>query len=291
VAALDRAGVELAEADAALERAGHHELAHGDERLEQVEERLFALRAAGRKHRVAVVDLPGLRDQTATRLAAIDAGAERLTAAATAAAEAREALAERCRQLSAARRKAATALGKAVMAELPPLKLDKASFVVGLAPLPQAQWSADGAERVAFEVATNPGQEPGPLARVASGGELARLMLAIKVVLARVGSVPSLVFDEVDTGIGGATAAAVGERLVRLGRTVQVLVVTHAPQIAARADHHWRVEKMTRGARATVTARALEPESRREEIARMLAGASITDAARAAADSLLARSA
>jgi DNA repair protein RecN (Recombination protein N) len=290
VAALDRAGVELAEADAALERAGH-DLAHGDERLEQVEERLFALRAAGRKHRVAVVDLPRLRDETAARLAAIDAGGERLADAAKAAAQARETLALHCRQLSAARQRAARALGKAVMAELPPLKLDKASFAVRLASLPEAQWSADGAERVAFEVATNPGQEPGPLAKIASGGELARLMLAIKVVLARVGSVPSLVFDEVDTGIGGATAAAVGERLVRLGRTVQVLVVTHAPQIAARADHHWRVEKMTRGARASVTARALEPESRREEIARMLAGASITDAARAAADSLLARSA
>jgi DNA repair protein RecN (Recombination protein N) len=290
VAALDRAGVELAEADAALERAGH-DLAHGDERLEQVEERLFALRAAGRKHRVAVVDLPRLRDETAARLAAIDAGGERLADAAKAAAQARETLALHCRQLSAARQRAARALGKAVMAELPPLKLDKASFAVRLASLPEAQWSADGAERVAFEVATNPGQEPGPLAKIASGGELARLMLAIKVVLARVGSVPSLVFDEVDTGIGGATAAAVGERLVRLGRTVQVLVVTHAPQIAARADHHWRVEKMTRGARASVTARALEPQSRREEIARMLAGASITDAARAAADSLLARSA
>jgi DNA repair protein RecN (Recombination protein N) len=290
VAALDRAGVELAEADAALERVGQ-ELAQGDGRLDEIEERLFALRAAGRKHRVAVVDLPRLRDETAAKLAAIDAGGERLAEAAKAAAEARANLALRCRELSAARRKAAVALGKAVMAELPPLKLDKASFVVRLVPLPEAQWSANGAERVVFEVATNPGQEPGSLAKIASGGELARLMLAIKVVLARVGSVPSLVFDEVDTGIGGATAAAVGERLVRLGRSVQVLVVTHAPQIAARADHHWRVEKSTRGERANVTARALGPESRREEIARMLAGASITDAARAAADSLLARSA
>jgi DNA repair protein RecN (Recombination protein N) len=290
VTALDRAGVELAEADAALERAGH-ELARSDQQLDQVEERLFALRAASRKHRMPVTDLPALRDDTAARLAAIDAGGEQLAQAARAAAQAREALSEHCRELSAARQKAARALGKAVMAELAPLKLDKARFVVRLEPLPEAQWSADGAERVVFEVATNPGQEPGSLAKIASGGELARLMLAIKVVLARVGSVPSLVFDEVDTGIGGATAAAVGERLVRLGRAVQVLVVTHAPQIAARADHHWRVEKMTRGSRASVTARALEPESRREEIARMLAGASITDAARAAADSLLARSA
>ena len=290
IAALDRAGVELAEADATLEHAGH-ELAGGDERLEQIEERLFALRAAGRKHRVAVEGLPDLREQTAQRLAAIDAGGERLTDAARAAAQAREALAARCGGLSAARTKAARALAKAVMAELAPLKLDKASFHVRLLPLPEAQWSADGAERVAFEVATNPGQEPGPLAKIASGGELARLMLAIKVVLARVGSVPSLVFDEVDTGIGGATAAAVGERLLRLGGSVQVLVVTHAPQIAARADHHWRVEKTMQGARTSVTARALEPDGRREEIARMLAGASITDAARAAADSLLARSA
>jgi DNA repair protein RecN (Recombination protein N) len=289
-AALDRAGVELAEADAALERAGH-ELARGDERLEQIEERLFALRAAARKHRLAVADLPRLRDETAASLAAIDAGGEHLAEAAKTAEDARETMVLHCRQLSSARQRAAVALGKAVMAELPPLKLDKASFLVRLVPLPEAQWSADGAERVGFEVATNPGEEPGSLARIASGGELARLMLAIKVVLARVGSVPSLVFDEVDTGIGGATAAAVGERLVRLGRTVQVLVVTHAPQIAARADHHWRVEKMTRGGRASVTALALEPESRREEIARMLAGASITDAARAAADSLLARSA
>jgi DNA repair protein RecN (Recombination protein N) len=290
VAALDRTRVELAEADAALERAGH-ELSGGDERLDQVEERLFALRAAARKHRVPVEGLAGLRDQTAASLAAIDAGGERLAQATAATAQAREALLGHCRQLSVAREKAARALGKAVMAELPPLKLDTARFVARLAPLPEPQWSADGAERVAFEVATNPGQEPGALAKIASGGELARLMLAIKVVLARVGSVPSLVFDEVDTGIGGATAAAVGERLVRLGDTVQVLVVTHAPQIAAWADHHWRVEKQTQGDRASVLARPLEPTARREEIARKLAGASITDAARAAADSLLARSA
>ena len=228
--------------------------AHGDERLEQVEERLFALRAAGRKHRVAVADLAGparrdrgapCRDRCRRR-----APAPMLPTAAAARAKPWPCAAA---QLSAARQQAARALGKAVMAELPPLKLDKASFAVRLAPLPEAQWSAEGAERVVFEVATNPGQEPGPLAKIASGGELARLMLAIKVVLARVGSVPSLVFDEVDTGIGGATAAAVGERLVRLGRTVQVLVVTHAPQIAARADHHWRVEKMTRGGRASVS--------------------------------------
>jgi len=286
VTALDRTRVELAEAEAALERAGH-ELSQSDERLEEVEERLFALRAAARKHRVPVEALTGLCADTAAKLAAIDAGGERLAEAEKDAATARETFLDQCRQLSRARQKTARELAEAVVAELAPLKLDKARFEVRLTPLSEAQWSADGAERVAFEVATNPGQEPGPLAKIASGGELARLMLAIKVVLARVGSVPSLVFDEVDTGIGGATAAAVGERLVRLGGTVQVLVVTHAPQIAAKADHHWRVEKSTRSGQVRVQARSLEPESRREEIARMLAGANVTDAARAAADSLL----
>ncbi len=158
-------------------------------------------------------------------------------------------------------------------------------------PLPEADWSAEGAERVGFEIATNPGQEPGPLAKIASGGELARLMLALKVVLAEVGSTPCLVFDEVDTGIGGATADAVGERLARLGKGVQVLVVTHAPQVAARADHHWRVEKAVRRGQATVAAHRLGAPERREEIARMLAGATVTEAARAAAASLIAQSA
>jgi DNA repair protein RecN (Recombination protein N) len=177
------------------------------------------------------------------------------------------------------------------MTELAPLKLDKARFAVRLQPLPEAEWSGEGAERVSYEIATNPGQEPAPLARIASGGELARVMLALKVVLAQVGSTPSLVFDEVDTGIGGATADAVGERLARLGAAAQVLVVTHAPQVAARADHHWRVEKVVRRGRATVAVTRLSDGDRREEIARMLAGARITDAARAAADSLIRASA
>jgi DNA repair protein RecN (Recombination protein N) len=171
------------------------------------------------------------------------------------------------------------------------LRLDKARFLVRLQPLAEDEWSAEGRERVAFEVATNPGQEPGPLAKIASGGELARLMLALKVVLARTRSTPCLIFDEVDTGIGGATADAVGERLARLARDVQVLVVTHAPQVAARADHHFRVEKQTRGEVARVAVTPLGVAARREEIARMLAGATVTEAARAAADSLMAPSA
>jgi DNA repair protein RecN (Recombination protein N) len=289
-AALERTRVEAEEAAAALERAGA-ELESGGERLDQIEERLFALRAAARKHRVEVDALAQLREDVAARLAVIDAGGERLAAAEAEAAAARRAFVEQAVALSEARAGAAAALERAVMAELPPLRLDKARFSVRLQPLAEDEWSAEGRERVAFEVATNPGQEPGPLARIASGGELARLMLALKVVLARTRSTPCLIFDEVDTGIGGATADAVGERLARLARDVQVLVVTHAPQVAARADHHFRVEKQTRGEVARVTVTPLGAAARREEIARMLAGATITEAARAAADSLMAASA
>jgi DNA repair protein RecN (Recombination protein N) len=282
--------VELEDAASALERAGQQlELDAG--RAEQVEERLFALRAAARKHQVRVDDLPRLREEMAGRLAGLDAGAERLMAATDAARAARAAFAACAADLSQGRTAAAKRLADAVMAELAPLKLDKARFAVRLHPLPESEWSGEGAERVGYEIATNPGLEPGALAKIASGGELARVMLALKVVLAQVGSTPCLVFDEVDTGIGGATADAVGERLARLGTAAQVLVVTHAPQVAARADHHWRVEKAVRSGRAAVSVTRLSDGERREEIARMLAGARITEAARAAADSLIRQSA
>jgi DNA repair protein RecN (Recombination protein N) len=167
------------------------------------------------------------------------------------------------------------------------LKLDNAVFVTRLEPLPEADWGADGAERVRFEVATNPGATPGPLMRIASGGELSRLLLALRVVLARVGTAPTLVFDEVDSGIGGAVAAAVGERLARLDDELQVLVVTHSPQVAARAAHHFRVVKDETKTGAVTRVDALDDAARREEVARMLAGKRITDEARAAADSLI----
>jgi DNA repair protein RecN (Recombination protein N) len=289
-AALERTRVELEEAISVLERAGHELELEGD-RLETVEERLFALRAAARKHQMAVDGLAALRADIAARIAGIEAGGERLAQAERAATAARATFIEDATRLSELRGAAATRLSQAVMAELAPLKLDKARFRTRLVALPEAEWSAEGAERVAFEIATNPGQEPAPLARIASGGELARLMLALKVVLARTGSTPCLVFDEVDTGIGGATADAVGERLAQLGRAVQVLVVTHAPQVAARADHHWRVEKTVASGRALVSASHLSDAGRREEIARMLAGATITEAARAAAHSLIVQSA
>jgi DNA repair protein RecN (Recombination protein N) len=289
-AALERTRVELEEAAALLERAGQELELEGD-RLEAIEERLFALRAAARKHRVPVDGLAALRTEIATRVAGIEASSDRLAVATAAAGVAWAAFGAATQRLSEGRAAAAGLLAGAVMAELPPLKLDKARFQARLIALPEADWSGEGAERVAFEIATNPGQDPGPLARIASGGELARLMLALKVVLARVGSTPCLVFDEVDSGIGGATADAVGERLARLGEAVQVLVVTHAPQVAARADHHWRVEKTVERRRATVGAVPLSPALRREEIARMLAGARVTAAARAAAASLIAESA
>ena len=189
---------------------------------------------------------------------------------------------------SRARERAPPTLDAAVAAELKPLRLDKARFRTVLTPLPEADWGEHGSERVHFEVATNPGAPFGPLARIASGGELSRFMLALKLVLAGTSSVPTLIFDEVDSGIGGAVAAAVGERLQRLGARLQVLVVTHSPQVAARGAHHWRVAKQ-HAERATVTrVEELDPDTRQEEIARMLSGSTITAEARAAAASLIA---
>lgn len=289
-AALDRLRVEFDEASGALEQAGQA-LASGDDDLESVEERLFALRAAARKHKIQVDELPDFRDRTEERLARIDAGDAHLAEARAAVEAARKTLDERAAKLTKGRRRAADALTKAVMKELPPLKLDKARFTIRLTERPDGEVGENGAERIAFEVATNPGQKPGPLGKIASGGELARLMLALKVSLAMTEALPSLVFDEVDAGVGGATADAVGDRLQELGSFAQVLVVTHAPQVAARAGRHLRVQKSARRSSANVTVNALVASERREEIARMLAGAEITDAARAAADSLLARSA
>jgi DNA repair protein RecN (Recombination protein N) len=278
------------EATSSLQQAGQA-LASGEDSLETVEERLFALRAAARKHKLQVDDLPAFRDQTEARLARIDAGDQHVSAARDAAAAARTAFIELAGKLSAGRRKAADALAKAVMKELPPLKLEKARFNIRLVEHAEANLSENGAERVLFEVATNPGQKPGPLGKIASGGELARLMLALKVALAMTEALPSLIFDEVDSGVGGATADAIGDRLQRLGECAQVLVVTHAPQVAARAGQHLRVQKAAVRGRADVQVTVLSPAQRREEIARMLAGAEITEAARAAADSLIEKSA
>ncbi|MCC7426109.1 MAG: DNA repair protein RecN [Alphaproteobacteria bacterium] len=287
LAALHRAEEALAEAQTALDRVTSD--AEADpRRLEQAEERLFALRAAARKHQVAVVELPALRASLAARLAALDDGTGRIAALTAAAAAARNAYLAAAAALSETRRKAGQKLDKAVTKELGPLKLEKTQFRTEITARAEADWGPDGTDRIGFLVATNPGQAPGPLAKIASGGELARLMLALKVVLTAGSAVPTLVFDEVDAGIGGATAAAVGERLGRLAERLQVLVVTHSPQVAARGAAHLRVRKSASGRSAATVVETLPPDARQEEIARMLSGATVTDAARAAAAALLA---
>jgi DNA repair protein RecN (Recombination protein N) len=286
-AALDRAAAELADAADRLRRlVNDPELA--PHRLAQIEERLFALRDLARKHGLPVDALAGHGAKLAAQLAALDDQSGRLARLAQEETAAREAYVTAANELSKARAKAARRLDSAVNSELAPLKLDRARFATRLEPLPDAEWGEHGRERVVFEVTTNPGMPPGPLAKIASGGELSRFLLALKVVLAEADPVPTLIFDEVDSGVGGATAAAVGERLARLGRQLQVLVVTHSPQVAARTDQHWRVEKATAGKGAVTRLAVLDAEGRREEIARMLSGASITDEARAAADRLMA---
>jgi DNA repair protein RecN (Recombination protein N) len=286
LAALERAEEALAEAETLLERLAAE--ADADPRqLEQAEERLFALRAAARKHGVAVAELPGLRAALRARLSALESGEAGIAALERAEAAARAAWLAAARALSAARAAAAARLDDAVGAELPPLRLDKARFLTAVTPLDEAGWGAAGMDQVRFLIATNPGQEPGPLGRIASGGELSRLMLALKVVLAAGSPACTLVFDEVDSGIGGATAAAVGDRLARVAAGVQVLVVTHSPQVAARGAAHLRVAKQAARGRAETSVEPLDAEARREEIARMLAGETITEAARAAAADLL----
>ena len=286
-AALDRAALETRDAIAALS-AEARALGRDASGLERIEERLFALRAAARKHTITVDTLPARRASLAQAIAALDDGGDRLKTLERRAAEARADYVAAAEKLGELRRRAARALDQAVMKELAPLRLEKARFATVLEPVAETDWSAGGAERVRFEVTTNPGAPSGPLAKIASGGELARFMLALKVVLAQSASVPTLVFDEVDSGIGGAAAAAVGERLHRLGRELQVLVVTHSPQVAARGAHHWRVVKASGKKGATTRVEPLDAPARREEIARMLSGASVTAEARAAAASLIA---
>jgi DNA repair protein RecN (Recombination protein N) len=284
--ALDRAAIEAGEALRELDRVWA-DFDADPAALERAEERLFALKAAARKHTCAVDDLAAVLDTLKTRLAAVDGGAENVKRLAGAEKTARMAYDQAARTLSQARQDAARTLDKLVAKELAPLKLDKATFRTVVAPKPETAWNAQGLDRVAFEVATNPGLPPGPLDKIASGGELARFMLALKVVLAGTQDRAALIFDEVDAGISGATANAVGERLARLAKTVQILVVTHAPQVAARGDNHWRVSKTSRAGQTSTKVEQLTAAQRREEIARMLAGEKITDEARAAADSLL----
>lgn len=302
IAALDAALTALDEARTALDAAVI--AAEFDPReLERVEERLFALRAASRKYSVPADDLADLRSRYDADVAALDAGEKALSGLEAEQNAAEAAYAAAAKKLGDGRRRAAKALDAAVQAELPPLKLEGARFITQIS-VDEASRDAAGTERVEFWAQTNPGTRAGPMMKVASGGELSRFMLALKVVLAGKGSAPTLIFDEIDTGLGGAVADAIGARLGRLAAQVQVVAVTHAPQVAARAGTHFRIAKDSvkdsakgeKGAakakgkaeeRVTTRVVGLAAEARREEIARMLAGATITDEARAAAARLL----
>jgi DNA repair protein RecN (Recombination protein N) len=287
VKAIDSALTALEEARLHLEQALRM-ADHDPRELERIEERLFALRAAARKYSVPVDDLAALAARYRGDLALIDAGAARLTELEAAASEAQKRYAKAAAALSAARKKAAEALDKAVNKELKPLKLERAKFSTELTSAADAA-GPHGIDRAEFWVQTNPGTKPGPMMKVASGGELARFLLALKVVLADRGSAPTLVFDEIDTGVGGAVADAIGVRLARLAGGVQVITVTHAPQVAARAARHFLISKdpLDKGRRVATRVTEVAADHRREEIARMLAGAEITVEARAAAERLI----
>ncbi|MDP2215629.1 DNA repair protein RecN [Phenylobacterium sp.] len=286
--AIDRALVEAQEAEAAIDGAAEA-FDFDPDRLEKTEERLFELRGMARKLNVSVEELPILRVRFAERLRAAETSGEDLKAAEAALAAARAAYLAAAEQLSAQRRAAGERLALAVMSELGPLKLDKARFRTTVETLLPEKAGPQGQDRIAFEISTNPGAPFGELGQIASGGELARLALALKAALAgrAEGAQPLMIFDEVDQGVGGAVADAVGLRLRRLASAAQVLVVTHSPQVAARADAHWRISKAGDAEMVRTAVEVLSPSDREEEIARMLAGAQITDAARAAARALM----
>ncbi|MCT7663719.1 DNA repair protein RecN [Shinella kummerowiae] len=284
---LDEALNQLSNAQMAVETA-LRKTEYDPKELERTEERLFALRAAARKYSVPVTGLPALAARMIADLADLDAGEEKLVQLQARLSEARLAFEMAARSLSEKRHHAADALAAAVMAELPALKLERARFTVQITTDPEGG-AEEGIDTVEFHVQTNPGTRPGPIMKVASGGELSRFLLALKVALADRGSAPTLVFDEIDTGVGGAVADAIGQRLKRLSSTVQVLSVTHAPQVAARAATHLLISKGPVEGSETVATRVarMDEGARTEEIARMLAGASVTDEARAAAARLL----
>ena len=287
VTALDKAAEELSIANDELYRI-HDELAFDPNELERIEERLFEIRRLARKHKCQPDDLAAVLEKFSEKLAGINGGADLLRAAANDVEKARENFGKAVKRLSTVRAKTSIALDRLVNGELAPIKLEKATFRTKTETLDEQDWGEFGAERVVFEVKTNIGSEFGPMVKVASGGELARFILALKVVLSQKSAPLVMVFDEVDRGIGGATASAVGERLKRLSERSQLLVVTHSPQVAARGDTQYQISKEDIRGNTRTSVVALTPTDRIEEIARMLAGATVTDAARAAAEQLLA---
>ena len=286
LAAIDRAVIEGALAGDRL-REARLALTHDPRALEEDEARLFELRGMARKHRVQPDDLAALTATLSERLAGLNAGEDRVTGLQAAVAAARRDYGVAADALSQRRAAAATRLDAAVAGELAPLKLDAARFRTVIAPLAEAQWSGAGRDRVEFEIATNPGAPFAPLVKIASGGELSRFILALKVALAEQGGAATMIFDEIDRGVGGAVASAIGERLARLALGTQLLVVTHSPQVAARGAEHLLIAKSHDGTVTRTGVRPLDDEERREEIARMLSGATVTAEARAQADRLL----
>ena len=284
MAALNRASIELAEAAQGVEEA-LDALSFDPSELEAAEERLFAIRALARKHGVLADDLGTFAGDLRLRLSAIDGGEGNLRALAAEVATATAAYDRAAALLTEARREASGRLDLAMAAELGPLKMERAVFRTDVTP---GDAGPEGRDAVAFTVATNPGAPAGPLNRIASGGELSRFLLALKVCLAQGADAVTMIFDEIDRGVGGATADAVGRRLARLAEGAQVLVVTHSPQVAAKGAQHWRVEKRVTGEVTTSSVVPLSPSDRIDELARMLAGESVTDAARDAARALLA---
>ena len=288
--ALDRAMVELQEVSAGVE-AMVSSLENSEYSLTDIDDRLFALKAQARKHACTIDDLPAKRDEIAGLLRGIEDQEDTLASLQKSVEKGRKEYLSKAGDLSAKRKKAAAQLDKLVGKELAPLKLEKARFDTSVEPLDESEWGPEGMDRVQFLVATNPGAAAGPLNKIASGGEMARFMLALKVVLAEVGTAETLVFDEVDSGIGGATADAVGERLARLAKQRQILVVTHSPQVAAKSSYHAIVVKTGKTNPTTKILPLSNSNERTEEIARMLSGAEITKEARAQAAKLLEKAA
>ena len=284
LAALGRAMAELGEAVSGVERC-MDALDFNPLELEQTEERLFAIRGLARKHNVAPDELGNFATDLRGKMAALDAGEGEIAGLEMAVAKAESAYTKKATALTDARTKAAKQLDKAVMAELAPLKMERAVFVTQIEPEAQGP---EGADAVSFTVATNPDAPSGPLAKIASGGELSRFLLALKVCLTSDDRSTTMIFDEIDRGVGGATADAVGRRLSALADGGQVLVVTHSPQVAALGAHHWRVEKRVNGGVTLSTVTPLDAGERVDEIARMISGDTVTDQARGAAEALLA---
>ncbi|MDB3891479.1 DNA repair protein RecN [Alphaproteobacteria bacterium] len=286
ITALERADAELAEAGSAI-NAATHGLEADPNRLQEIDDRLHELRQQARKHDCTPDELPEIHTRLAANLAGIEDSAGALAALVDNEAQWRDYYIQIADLVSANRTKAAAVLDRAVMAELPPLKLEGATFTTSISTLPSEQWGPLGKDQVRFEASTNKGMKAGPIDRIASGGELARFLLALKVSLEDDSTSRTLIFDEVDSGVGGAVAAAVGERLARLGDSTQTLVVTHSPQVAAKGNQHMMIAKSTTDSGVVSGTKPLDDSARVEEIARMLSGEQITDEARAAATALL----